>query len=185
MEKLPHPFRINFEDGTFGNFVKVEPIPPQRHILESISGMKYGRKNAEAHTVNILVTLMKTHPNIFFSTPEVLQAAESVIIHYHANKRKSILLYDTDRDEYVLYVIDEKNSIRGSAIRITRMLRGIISHLYLQAEEMFVGATFDFKSLLECLDYDMEAAVKTEDYEHAAKVRDVIVGMDKISKELE
>ena len=182
MEKLPKPFRIDFEDGTSGNFVKVEPITPQQHILERISGMKYGRKNLESHTLNILVSLMKTHPNIFFSTPQVLQAAESVIIHYHAKKEKSILLYDIDRDEYVLYVFDNKNPKIGHAIRITRMLRGIISHLYLQADEMFIGATFDLNSVMESLNYDMDAAVKTEDYEHAAKVRDVIAGMNKNSK---
>ena len=179
METLPLPFRIDFGDGTFGNFIKAGPMPPQHHLLENISGMKYGRKNTENHTRNILEGIKKNYPTIISSAPQILHAAESVLIHHYANKKKTILLYDLDRDEYILYVLDGQKSIKGQAIRITRMLRGIIDGKYLQDKDMFVDAVFDFKSVQASLKYDMEEAVKTEDYEHAAIARDVIAATDK------
>ena len=173
MEKIPPSFRIDFEDGTFGNFIKVASIPSGKHLLENISGMKYGRQDAEAHTFDILDALMENPLVHGHLLPEIINAAESVIADYYASQNKSILVYDLDRDEYVVYIFDERDEKKNYAVRVTRMIKGIVYNHGLEGKDLFVDATFDYPSLVNNLKFEMEEAVKTEDYESAARFRDV------------
>ena len=183
MKNAEPAFRIDFEDGTSGNFIKVAPIPSGKRLLENISGMKYGRKDTEAHTLDILKALKKKRFESQAITPKIISAAEAVIADYYTSRNKTFLLYDIERDEYIVYIVEERAHVSNYAVRVTRMIRSIINNHDLKEKDLFVDATFDYPSLIKNLKFEMELEAEIENYESAARFRDIVVGLEEKIKE--
>ena len=179
METKP-TLKIYYADLTFGNFRLLPHKEPEKKFLEQISGMKYGREDAETHTLRILLFAGKKYSDDDAILHKIMSAAESVLVDYHKKRGVPFFLYDVENEEHVIYgKIDKKSPVGTGIIRITRIIKGAIYRQHLADEDYETRALLDNESVKQYVKFDMEHCANLEDYEEAAVLRDFLAELEK------
>jgi hypothetical protein len=174
MDTIQPTIRIDFEDGTSSNVIRITLLRENKAFLESISGLKYGQEPVDMHTWTILNKLKETIPVDEPIMDKIIKAAETVLVGYYLDDRTATLFFDEERDELLVYITESQDSSFDYVARVTLMIRTIVYDYNTTSEDLFVSATMDLQSLAENLKYFENKFVSDEDYEGAAIFRDEI-----------
>lgn len=168
-KKKDSEVKIKFEDGRIRKIGFVEINEKPRQFLEQKTGLIYGRGDFYSQTVGVLYSWICKHgPDDMFSG-DVLAAAEVVILRGLAEMTGGYVAVDKDNEEMMVYVPEAGAHY---VIMTSTLMDKIINGEWSYADEIFKVETMGKKLSVDELRAQLKAALESEDYELAAKLRD-------------
>jgi hypothetical protein len=162
--------RIKFEDGTIRKINFIEINDEAQKFLEEKTGLLYGRGDFYAQTIGVLYSwICKNGPDDEFSD-EVLEAAELVILRGLSEMTGGYAAVDEENMELLVYSPDSQGHF---VILTSNLIEKIIKDgEFSYANEIFSVNTMGKKVTVDELREELKVALKDENYELAAKLRD-------------